>query len=418
MATKKVGLYRKRNSWSVRWFTDPDPDSGDVKRLGKDFRLKRDAERFRAIKQAEFDRGAKRELPTDLTLGEFTKLYVNRRRHEWRPKTLEQIENTVRQLIEHFGKRTLLGSITSDQASQFWCKSKPFRPELSGSELSRYSKNRILRDAKTIFKFAVRNGYLASNPFEGIKGLRVGKKMRDFHYLQPREYWALLRAAPDLRWKVIYALAYTAALRRGELFNLTEDSIDLDAGKVIVKSREASDTLPPFHVKDHEDRAIPLPRHTVRLLRGWLRVRPQGSPLILLTPDRFRCVLTRWRDHQKAGKPWLNDYLVNNSLVYLRRHAKWAEIEVNGSLSFHGLRKSCGQNWANHLPMNVVKELLGHADISTTAKFYSAVSKEHEDQARRVAEAKTILSGQRDRAVTRVVASKMSPSSSRFERIA
>ncbi len=44
----------------------------------------------------------------------------------------------------------------------------------------------------------------------------------------------------------------------------------------------------------------------------------------------------------------------------------------------HGFRKSCGQNWANHLPMNVVKELMGHADISTTAKFYSAVSKEHE----------------------------------------
>ena len=40
--------------------------------------------------------------------------------------------------------------------------------------------------------------------------------------------------------------------------------------------------------------------------------------------------------------------------------------------------------------MNVVKEVMGHADISTTAEFYSAVSKEHEDQAQWVIEAMTV----------------------------
>ena len=31
--------------------------------------------------------------------------------------------------------------------------------------------------------------------------------------------------------------------------------------------------------------------------------------------------------------------------------------------------------------MNVVKELMGHAAISTTAEYYSVVRKEHEDDA-------------------------------------
>lgn len=56
----------------------------------------------------------------------------------------------------------------------------------------------------------------------------------------------------------------------------------------------------------------------------------------------------------------------------------------------HGFRKSCGQNWANHLPMNVVKELMGHADISTTTEFYTTVTNEQEIQAQWVIESITV----------------------------
>ena len=37
--------------------------------------------------------------------------------------------------------------------------------------------------------------------------------------------------------------------------------------------------------------------------------------------------------------------------------------------------------------MNVVKELMGHASITTTAEFYSKVCDEHEAQAQRVGQA-------------------------------
>ena len=85
----------------------------------------------------------------------------------------------------------------------------------------------------------------------------------------------------------------------------------------------------------------------------------------------------------------MNDFMVNNVVRDIRIHAKWAGLTLDGELTLHGFRKSCAQNWANHLPMNVVKELMGHADISTTAKFYGTVSREHEMQVRRVSEAVT-----------------------------
>ena len=42
---------------------------------------------------------------------------------------------------------------------------------------------------------------------------------------------------------------------------------------------------------------------------------------------------------------------------------------------------TAGQNWAEHLPMNVVKELMGHSRIETTAKFYNQVTDEHRQAA-------------------------------------
>jgi integrase len=242
-----------------------------------------------------------------------------------------------------------------------------------------------------MFKYAVEWGYLAVNPFAGTKLLRVGRRNRkNWHYVKPKEYMALLKAAPTLQWKVFYALAYTSGARFGELFSLTEENVDFERGKLVIRSREGSDTLPPFSVKDHEDREIPLPRHTLKLVAGWVKVRPKGSPLILLAPKRYTRVLRRWHECRTTGEPWMNDYMTNNTVREIRRHAKWAKLKLDGALTTHCFRKSCGQNWANHLPMNVVKELMGHADISTTEEFYSKVSDDHEAKAQWVIEAITV----------------------------
>jgi predicted nucleic acid-binding protein len=36
-----------------------------------------------------------------------------------------------------------------------------------------------------------------------------------------------------------------------------------------------------------------------------------------------------------------------------------------------------GQNWADYMPINVVKELASHSDIETTNRFYSTVEEEY-----------------------------------------
>jgi len=392
--TTKVGLYHHKGRkcpWSVRWYEGYDPNTGKPIRPGKAFRLKRDAERFQAEKQAEFDRGARRDRPVDITLGDFCKKYIARRQGEYAEKTRRNIEHLSSRLIAHFGPQQSLLAITPDMAHKFWSQAVRVRPGYEGKQLSRDTRNRLLRDAKTMFRYATEWAHVLTNPFSGIRQVRVGKRdRRSWHYIKPLEYMALLRAAPTLRWKVFYALAYTSAARFGELFNLTAENIDLESSTLVIKNHEGDDLMPPFHVKDHESREIPLPRHTLKLVAGWMKLRPIGSPFLLLTPERYQTVLSRWHNYRAAGKPWLNDYMTNNTVRDIRRHAMIAGLELNGNLTTHCFRKSCGQNWANHLPLNVVKELMGHASVATTEEYYSMVSDEHLAQAQQVTDRITV----------------------------
>ena len=393
MATTKVSLARdprKKHPWIVRWFGEFDPATNKKRRYSKAFRLKRHAERLQAEKQAEFDKGGQRDRPADITLGEFCEKYMARRKHEWAAKTRDHVDDVCSRLIGHFGTNRILASVNADDANAFWSGAKKLDENQNDRELSKASRNCLLRYLKTMFRYAVEWDHHASNPFVGIKAIKEGKRTRrKWHYIQPEEYRALLDVAPNLRWKVFYALAYTSGGRFGELFNLTKGNVDFNRKVLIIRSRDGSDESPPFHVKDHEDREVPLPAHTLKLVADWLRVRPKGSPFLLLTPERYELVRHRWHQCRKSGKPWLNDYMVNNVLRDIRSHTRRAGICLDGALTVHAFRKSCGQNWADHLPLNVVREFMGHASISTTAEFYSTVSKDHADQARWLMEALT-----------------------------
>lgn len=92
----------------------------------------------------------------------------------------------------------------------------------------------------------------------------------------------------------------------------------------------------------------------------------------------------KWRQLKTEGKPWFNRYMINNVLRDFKSHYTRAGIKAVGKLIIHTLRKSAGQNWADYLPMNVVKELMGHSKAETTLEYYSQVDKDHEKKAAQV----------------------------------
>lgn len=381
--TTKVSLHRdkKTKKWVVRWFGEFDPGTGKQKRPQKSFDLKRDAEAFQAEKQAEFNAGGRRDQPQKMSLGQLCAEHQEVNRANRRASTRETYTNTIARLIEHFGADRDVASITPREAERFLAAQKRRTKHESDKPLSGWSRDQIRRTARAIFRTAMAWGAATENPFAAIRGekLTLGR----WHRVRPHEYRALLDVAPDLRWKAFYALAYTTGLRSGELSNLTWNDIDFERRCVVVAARDATDDMPPFAVKDHESRRVPLTRHAIDILTAWQAEAPEAVPYVFLTADRYERVRRRWQEMAKAGKAdgWKPRFMLNDLNATFKKHVKRAGIKPTPELTFHTLRKSCCQNWADHLPMNVTKEFMGHADIMTTAKYYSQVDAEHEERA-------------------------------------
>jgi integrase len=390
MSTEKVSIvYDQRRAsgkpWLVRWFGEPS-ETARPKRYSKGFKLKKDAEKFAATKQHEFDQGLDpRDKPCHISLEKYARDWLKVKEAELRPGTLDLYRETFHRLMTHFGKSSAIEDLSARRASLFIGSLKRIQKSKQDKPLSPWSKARILRNCKAIFQTAIDWGYIRSNPFKAIKTPKL--ETRRWHYLTPEEYKRLLEVAPDLYRKALYSLAYTTGLRFGELVSLTWADIDFQKSEVRVCSKSGSETMPPFQVKDHEMRVVPLEKCTCDILTSLHAQAPVANPYVLMDSKRYHTILSRWKQCQEEGRPWNNRYMMNNALRDFRVHARRAGIRVNGQLTIHCLRKSCGQNWANHLPIHVVKELLGHSDISTTQKFYNQVEKDQRRQAAKVIQA-------------------------------
>jgi integrase len=193
---------------------------------------------------------------------------------------------------------------------------------------------------------------MLKNPFVRKKGEQKKKPPKPKWYeLKPAEYMRLLDAAPLLRWKAAWALAYTTGLRFGELFNLRWSDIDFQKRSVEVQNHTATAETPPFTTKNGESRTIGLSQHTLDILcRLQHQVAVQRIPYVLLTRRQHDNVVQRWNQFKERSKPWENRYMVNNTLANFKRHVKAAGIEPDKKLCVHTFRKCCGKNWADQMP--------------------------------------------------------------------
>jgi len=382
----KIGLYRdprKTKQWVVRWFGEYEPATGKQKRYSKSFQRKRDAETFQTELAMSFQQGQQRDKAEEITLKDFTEDWLKIREPELRPASLKLYGNTISRLYDYFGQNYLLSKVMPRSAAKFMSELR--RMDSKEGELSDWVRHRVHRNCKTMFKTAVSWGLLVRNPFKDVTTPRL--VTRRWHYLKPAEYRKLLKVAPNLRWKAIYALVFTTGLRFGELFNLTWKDIDFDTGEVRVENRSSTETMPPFYVKDYEARRIPLPKHTLDILTQLQAEAPEKIPYAVLSEKQHKTMTAKWQERQRQKQDWKNQDMVNNVGREFKRHIKWAGIKPTGTLSIHTLRKSCIQNWANELPINVTKELAGHSSIVTTQKYYLQVDEYHRVKAAAVIDA-------------------------------
>jgi len=375
MATEKVGIYRKwhgavpvdksgnplpktewlrrrRFVWAVRWF------GSDGKRYSRSFKNRKEANKYAESRQAAV-RVGKVDEPSAVTLAEFAAMYLELRGDLACTTKLTQ-ERTLGFLMEHFGEDKIVSKMTRLDARRFiaWYRLREYRKRNPAPA----TVNRVLRECKRIFREAVSCSLVHENPFNEIRQEKVSQQV--WHYIRPTEYRKLIEVSPSIRWRGMIALGYLCGLRLGEVLNLTWPDVDFERSRIRVARKSMSGQRTAWVPKDKDMRIVPLPDQAVSVL----------SELQVSANEGQEYVFVAERGPSKGSR--------------LKRHNTWRDfqaIRARAGLpkcSFHDLRKGYCTNLAGVVPLHIVQELVGHADIRTTRKHYLKVRDEQIDSAR------------------------------------
>jgi len=213
-----------------------------------------------------------------------------------------------------------------------------------------YKKSTIARklaSLRSFFKFAVREGYIDTNPAVSLSTPKQEKKLPTF--LTVDEVIKLIEAPHDedkngLRDKAILETLYSTGIRVGELVGLNVEDVDFIGGIIKVKG------------KGKKERIIPIGDKALKAIRNYLDRRK-------VTSKQSRSLFLNTRG--KRINPRSVCRIVDK---YIKMVSK------KQGVSPHTLRHS----FATHLldrgaDLRSVQELLGHANLSTT-QIYTHIS--------------------------------------------
>ena len=206
---------------------------------------------------------------------------------------------------------------------------------------------------RKVLKDAIRLQLLSRNVADVAIPPRPVK--REIEPLTKEQMRTLLDAARGNRLEALYVLAITTGMRQGELLGLQWRDIDLDAGTLRVN-------------RSVYDGAITTPKSSA----GRRTIRLSKVALAALRQHRLSTAKQRICERvfpSSRGTTIGHQNLHNSSWKPLLRRAG-----LPHSTRYHDLRHSCiSLLLARGVPIKVVSELAGHADVSITLSVYGHV---------------------------------------------
>ena len=215
--------------------------------------------------------------------------------------------------------------------------------DLVDNNISNTSINRKIASLKSFYKFLLKIQQITINPLLKHKSLKTAKKIQipfsEKELQDVFEFNNYENSFEGIRNQLIIELFYTTGIRRAELINIKTRQIDFSQKSIKVIG------------KRNKERIIPLLDCTLQLIKTYneerndLEVIKENDVLILST----------------AGNK------VSESFVYRLIKENFSAVSQKTKKSPHVLRHSFATHLLNNgADLNSVKELLGHASLSST----------------------------------------------------
>lgn len=200
------------------------------------------------------------------------------------------------------------------------------------------SANRILTVLKAALNRAWEQGLVTSaDPWQRVKPFRAVDVPKE-RYLSEQECARLLNATA-LEFRPMVQAALLTGCRYGELCRLEAHDFNAEAGVLVIRESKAG-----------KRRHIPLTNEGVTFFKQATAGKVRGE-LIFMRPD---------------GEAWGAGHQARR----MREASAAAKIEP--PVSFHDLRNTYGSLLAmKGVPLNVISEVLGHADTRMTQRHYA-----------------------------------------------
>ena len=235
-------------------------------------------------------------------------------------------------LVEVFGKRRISDLTAIDAETYKTNRARKVRPA---------SVNREMTVLKHMFSKAVEWRLLPTNPFRGVRSLRVPSRIE--RILGVDEESRLLAACTSVRSRFlrsVLVLALNTGMRRGELLPLKWDQIDLIQGRIRILDAKTNSSK----------RSIPM-----------------NSTVFTLMSELARNKKSQWFFRVTEGQgnnTWIS------KLDLKKGFRKAVELAGLPKIRFHDLRHTFATRLVQkNVDLITVQRLLGHVNISMTARY-------------------------------------------------
>ncbi len=258
-----------------------------------------------------------------------------------------------RNLVDYFGADKLMRSVTAADGRAFrqWLQDHQGQAE--------NTMRRRCGRTRQFFAAAVKSKSIDENPFEGMSVTVSGSTDKE-RFVSEEESQKILKACPDLQWRLIFALCRYGGLRcPSEVLALTWENVVWDSSRIIVTSPKTR------RYKGHEQRVLPMLPELASVLNEAYEAafdRLEDSSAVVSGP-----VVTRYRDATQNLRTTFEKIVIRAGLV------PWQK-------PFQNLRSTRETELMEIYPSHFVVSWIGHSE-KVARKHYLQTPDAHFEKA-------------------------------------